>query len=265
MVIDWSWIAFVLICVGVGAGLGAGSLSLKKWIHSLGDFFIIKVYQDLGDKKQEVARFEEKRTKQTKVAGGCQFILDPEAVIFYEQGHPVLEFDVDLSLPMVTTQGSRMITKAEFVGSLNGGKPFKSSSSVGDFFTKSKVVRDRKDKETANRPELMTLRPNPTPRYNQIKDSSHPNPSSRIMKRYVKDHFIQQLAAATKGFDLKAFIPLAIIMLVMGVALGYVIVSMYHPGMVQAPPAGYRYLIQLIPSNATTTTTSSITTVGPSP
>lgn len=210
----------------------------RKFLHERGDYYICKIYQDLGDKSQMLAQRDIDRTAENFVSGQFQFITDSNVVTFYEHGHPVLEYHLTRSLPLVAGRNAGEVRSML-----------------------KNPTRNQRRKGTAPPVLELGIKPEVIPRVAQPHGSGGndmKNPSSRTMKRFVKDKFIEQLANATKTFDLKQFLPLALLCIVMGLTVGYVLSILYHPNLVSAPPSGYQYIIQKVNATVTAVHTSTI-------
>jgi hypothetical protein len=77
------------------------------------------------------------------------------------------------------------------------------------------------------------------------------DPTSLSTDLLFRRKALQQIINATKGADFKQLLPYFVIALAMGLALGFSIFQVYHPGLVQAPPPGYTYSLTPVHPPAT--------------
>jgi hypothetical protein len=231
------FIETVSASIAIGAAMTYIMIRLRRFLHDRRDYYLCKIYQDLGDKAQMLVEREVDRTAEDFVSGQFQFVTDSQAVKFYEKGHPVLEYHLDRTLPLIVGKSVadiRIMLSDKHVEELKKkGVAYKMSGKIA--------------------PKILERVAQP----HETSGNGMKNPSARTMKRFVKDKFIEQLANATRSFSLRQFLPLALLCVVVGLAMGYVIVNLYHPGLVPAAPQGYSY--QIVKDNVTATASTTTT------
>jgi hypothetical protein len=88
---------YILVFLFLGMGFGADEIGRR--IKNYGRYIIGKVYQERGEDYFMLKEVHIGIGQDMFNVGEHQFAVDPEKVRFYEQGHPVQQFDLRDSRP----------------------------------------------------------------------------------------------------------------------------------------------------------------------
>ena len=210
----------MLIFIGCFVSIGVASVLIGELIKSRFVDMIAEGYTTTAGRNVQVFRKALNVSAEAFNIGEHQFLVDPAFASTSESwnrfggNHPVIRYHIDDARPMSNSFANQ---KMQVLTTKKGVKP---------------VL-----KPDAIKPIKLDL-------------ERHPKPSSATVNLLIRRKGAAIMIAATRKVTMNPIMAAVVGAAVAGAAV-YLLTSLYHPGLVPAPPYGYQFKIEPIPANAT--------------
>lgn len=204
-----------LVLFAIGSGMGALAMWLPHYIRwNVGNFRIAEIYDERPGGFYMIRRVRISLGAQSFTVGkDYEFIVPtPAPVVLYNGSHGVLHYVLDKARPRHLKVGERAKVK----------------------------------------PETVAVQVPPNVPGNKKANGKYENPDteSRSVHLWQKRGFLRQALASTNPASIKSMLPLIILASVAAFFIAFVVFQQWHPGFVQAPPAGYYYKVCQVVTNS---------------